>query len=54
MVGTATPLGVEHHFHRGYLRPSENTNIYITFHDSSKLQLGSSNENSLKVGVTTT
>ena len=32
-----TPLGVDQVFHRGRLRPSENTDIYITIHDSSKI-----------------
>ena len=32
-----TPLGVEQPFHRGHLRPSENTDIYIMIHNSSKI-----------------
>jgi hypothetical protein len=31
-----TPSEVEQPFHRGHLRPSENTNIYITAHNDSK------------------
>jgi hypothetical protein len=32
-----TPLGGEPPFSRDHLRPSENTDIYIKFHSSSKI-----------------
>lgn len=33
----ATPFGVEQPFHRGHLKPLENTDIYVTIHSSSKI-----------------
>jgi hypothetical protein len=32
-----TPLDGQMTFHGGHLRPSENTDIYITIHNSSKI-----------------
>jgi hypothetical protein len=32
----STPLEIKWPFHRGYLTPLENTDIYITIHNSSK------------------
>jgi hypothetical protein len=32
-----TPLGIEQPFHRGCLRLSENVDIYIRMHDSTKI-----------------
>lgn len=32
-----TPLGVKQLFHRGHLRPFENTDVNITIRDSSKI-----------------
>jgi hypothetical protein len=32
-----TPLGVEWPFHRGRLKPLENTGVYIMIHNSSKI-----------------
>jgi hypothetical protein len=36
-LGIATPLGVQQLFHRGRLRPPENTNIYIRIHNNSMI-----------------
>ena len=36
-VWVITPLEVEWPFHRGCLRPSDNRDIYITIHKSSKI-----------------
>lgn len=32
-----TPLGIKQLFHRGYLRLLENTDIYVTIHNTSKI-----------------
>jgi hypothetical protein len=32
-----TPWGIKQHFHRDYLSPSKNTDIYIMIHNSSKI-----------------
>ena len=37
--------GIERPFHSGHVRPLENTDIYTMIHNSSKLQLWSSNKN---------
>lgn len=45
-----TPLGVERLFHSGRLKPSENTDVYVTIHNRAKLQLLSTNENNFIIG----
>ena len=50
-VSGSQPVGVERWpFHKGYLKPAENTFIYITSHKIAKLQLWNSNENNFMVG----
>lgn len=39
ICGSQTLLAILLHFHRGHLRPMENTDIYITIPNSIKLQL---------------
>ena len=46
------PLGVKGPFHRGHLKPLENTDIYITIHNSGKIHLWSSNKKNFMVGIT--
>lgn len=45
-----TPLGVEWPFHKGHLKPLENTDTYITVHNSNKWQLWNTNEVILWLG----
>lgn len=49
-LGHATSLGTEWPFHRSHLKPLENTDISITIHNSSKLQVWSSQGNNFIVG----
>lgn len=53
-LGTATPFGTKQPFHRGRLRPPENTDVYIIIYNNSKITVMSSNENNFMVGVTMT
>jgi hypothetical protein len=50
LMSVTNLLGVEQSFHRGHLRPSENTDFYITIITVAKLQSRSNNENSVVVG----
>ena len=43
------PLRVKQFLHRGHLKPLENTDIYITTHNSSKITFISRNENNFMV-----
>lgn len=48
-----TPLKVEQPFHRGCLRPSENTEIYIRIHAWGKVRVTKQQGNNVMVGVPT-
>lgn len=48
-----TPFQVEKPFHRGHLRPLENTDIYIMIQNSKKFTIMKKQQKYFMVGVTT-